>query len=172
MVEIWKTIPIELSPVNPFPKPEQLSKGRCAQSGKSIATGLTDASPVAAYMDSLEKNLAIDTSEATTHWSRNPWKPTVPVEDVSYSFTLTAFPKPTNENPTITIADETSIAGRGQATAVSAITEGFVSSAVKTSISALEELRKTESAKFIDRLNHLEDRLQGITDTINSLSEK
>jgi hypothetical protein len=123
-------------------------------------------------MDSLEKNLAIDTNEAATHSSRNPWKPTVPVEDLSYSFTLTAFPKLANENHATTTANETSIAGQGQATAVSAITEGFVSSAVKTSISALEELRKTESANFTDRLNHLEDRLQGITDTINSLSEQ
>jgi hypothetical protein len=120
MVEIWKTIPIELPPVNTFSEPERLLKGRRAQSGTSFASGLTDASPVAAYMDSLEKNLAIDTNEAATHSSRNPWKPTVPVEDVSYSFTLTAFPKLANENYTTTTADETSIAGRGQATAVSA----------------------------------------------------
>jgi hypothetical protein len=172
MVEIWKTIPIELSPVTTFPKPESLSKGRRAQSGTSVASGLADASPVAAYIDSLEKNLVIDTNEAAAHSSRNPWKAIVPVEDVSYLFTLTAFPKLANENTTSTTADETSAAGRGQATAVSAITEGFVSSAVKTSISALDEHRKTESANFTERLHHLEDRLQGITGTINSVSEK
>jgi uncharacterized protein (DUF342 family) len=71
-------------------------------------------------------------------------------------------------------ADETSVAGSvtGKATAVSAFTEGFVSSAVKTSISARDERRKSESANFTERLNNLEDRLQGITDTINSLSDK
>jgi uncharacterized protein (DUF342 family) len=140
----------------------------------SVASGLTDASPVAAYMDSLEKHIMTDTNTAATHFSRNPWKTTVPVEDVSYSFTLNAFPKVATETNTATTADETSVAGRDtcQATAVSAITEGFASSAVKTSISALDEHRKTESVNCTEPLNNLEDRLQGITDTINSLPAK
>jgi uncharacterized coiled-coil protein SlyX len=176
MVTIWKQIPLELSPVITFPEPERLSEGRHARgSGMSVTSGLTNASPVAAYTDSLEKNTTTDTDDAATRSSRNAWKTTVPVEDVSYSFTLNAFPKLANETTTATTADEASLAaGRDtcQATAVSAIMEGFVSSAVKTSISALDEHRKTESANFTECLNNLEDRLQGITDTIDSLSEK
>jgi hypothetical protein len=58
LLSLWQTIPIELPEIATFPTPERLSKGGTARgSSLSVASGLTDASPVADYMKTLHITL-------------------------------------------------------------------------------------------------------------------
>jgi hypothetical protein len=55
MVNIWNSIPTQatLPKIGPFLIPERLSKGRCVSSSSSVASGLTDASPIDDYLKHL-----------------------------------------------------------------------------------------------------------------------
>jgi hypothetical protein len=168
---IWQTIPLDLPVIDSFPSPERLSEGRRARgSALSVASGLTDASPVAAYMKTLESNFDVEISIPKI--TRNPWIKSVPIEDVTYSFEPTAFPpmpknKTTDTNTTesITISQLSNPDPAG-ATAISAITKGLLSSA----ISGMEKKRATESAKFDKQLCALEHRIAKISQTVQTMS--
>jgi hypothetical protein len=61
LVNCWSQLPgKDIFPViTPFLIPERLSKGRQASSANSVASGLTNASPVHGYFRTLERNLPI-----------------------------------------------------------------------------------------------------------------
>jgi uncharacterized coiled-coil protein SlyX len=59
-----------------------------------------------------------------------------------------------------------------QATAVSAITEDLVSTAVKTCLQELDASRQDQTTAFQDRLNSLEDTIATIHSTVDSISSK
>jgi hypothetical protein len=167
LVSIWQTIPIDMPFIDSFPSPERLSKGRRARgSALSGASGLTDASPVAAYMKTLERNFDVEISVPKIT------RKSVPIEDVIYSFEPTTFPpmpknKTTDTHTTASItASQLSNPDPAGATAISAITEGILSSA----ISGMEKKRATESAEFDKQLRALEHRVAKISQTVQTMS--
>jgi hypothetical protein len=169
LVAIWHTIPLDCPVIPTFPTPERLSKGQKAQSSSlSITFGLTDASPVTAYLNTLKNNF--DTTTVVSRTTRNPWTRAVPVEDVSYSFDVTAFPNlPTDKTAhTGTATSETAALAttQGSATAISGITEGILSSA----LAEVEQKRKNESTDFHRRLTVLESHIASITEKVASMS--
>jgi uncharacterized coiled-coil protein SlyX len=137
-------------------------------SSLSVASGLTNASPVADYMKTLESRF--DVGVVVSKTTRNPWTTSVPLEDVSYSFDAATFPPfPTDKTSTTRItAAETAFLGTTAegATAISAITEGLLSSA----ISGIEQKRAAASADFDNRLKILEARIADINDTVIKMS--
>jgi hypothetical protein len=170
LVSLWQTIPIDMPVIDSFPSPERLSKGRRAMGGSalSVASGLTDASPVAAYMKTLESNFDIEL--AVPKIGRNPWIKSVPIEDVTYSFEANAFPPmpnaKTSDTHTTTSATASNLSHPNPATAITAITEGLLSSA----ISGIEQKRATESADFDNKLSALENRIAEISETVKKMS--
>jgi uncharacterized coiled-coil protein SlyX len=170
LVALWQTIPIDLPPMTTFPQPERLSKGRSARgSSLSVSSGLTDASPVSDYMKTLESSFEPHT--VATKTIRNPWIQSVPIEDVAYSFDAAAFPPMHTDKTTTTTttAAETHTLLSSHAagtTAISAITEDFVSS----KITGIELKRATDSAEFDQRLSALESKIASISETVQKMS--
>jgi hypothetical protein len=161
-----------------FPAPEILSKDRRG-TAMSVASGLTDASPLNDYMRSLDSSFALTTPPPLV--SRKAWTPQVPIEAVDYSFNLTQFPhlpkdKNFHSDTTRTTTAETqadvSAHNPATATAVSAITEDFVSTAVRTRMTEFEDARQSQNAEFQTRLNNLEDTIASISSTVDSISSK
>jgi hypothetical protein len=114
-----------------------------------------------------------ETSTVITKTTRNPWIQTVPIEDVAYSFDATAFPnlktdKTTTTTPTATETHTLLSPHAANATAISAITEDFVSSA----ISGIELKRAADSIDFDLRLSALETRIASISETVQTMSTK
>jgi hypothetical protein len=102
LVALWESIPNKdnIAKIDTFPTPERLSKGRRITSASSIASGLTDTSPIADYFRKLESNLPLKNLPTTTTF-RNAWNHTLPVDDIVYSFNTTDFPTlPYSEKPT------------------------------------------------------------------------
>jgi hypothetical protein len=119
LVDLWHSIPgKEESPTMiTFPVPTGLSKGRTASSDSSVASGLTDASPVEDYFRTLEQNLTTKKLPAAGPF-RNTWNKNLPLTDISYAFNTNEFP---NLNPsdktsksTVTTAHDTTSFDPGQ----------------------------------------------------------
>jgi uncharacterized coiled-coil protein SlyX len=100
---------------------------------------------------------------------------------VDYSFNLTQFPnlpkdKTSNSDTTRTTIAETQTVASAQnpatVTAVSAITEDFVSTAVRTRMTEFESARQSQNDDFQKRLNDLEDTIASIGSTVDSISSK
>jgi hypothetical protein len=111
-------------------------------SGRSVASGLTNASPVEDYFLQLESSLS--PQDLPRHPNRNAWKHHLPIDDILYSFNTGEFPKRVDpvgnthsHSPTLSTAPVTGSVLNGH-TAVSAITESMVSHTVKSSITAFE----------------------------------
>jgi hypothetical protein len=170
LVAVWQTIPLDLPEIDSFPTTERLSKGRRAlRSSLSVASGLTNASPVADYMKTLESRFVGETAVPQT--TRNPWTTSVPLKDVTYSFDAATFPPfPTNKTSTTrTTATETAPGATAEgATAISAITEGLLLSA----ISGVEQKCAAASADFDNHLKTLELHIADINDTVINMSTK
>jgi hypothetical protein len=69
MVAHWKDIMIDLIPIVTFPVLEHLSRSRPSC---SVASGLTNASPVSHYLKSPRSNHPVPTT--TQHVTHNPWR--------------------------------------------------------------------------------------------------
>jgi hypothetical protein len=92
LIDLWNAIPGKdgLPKIVPFPVPERLSKGRRASSGSSVASGLTDASPVKDYFRKLELNLTLPKLQSSVFC--NAWNKNLPVDGIAYTFDATDFP--------------------------------------------------------------------------------
>jgi hypothetical protein len=162
-----------------FPVPDILSKDRRGSTSMSVASGLTDASPLDDYMRSLDSSFALTNPPPLV--SRKAWTQQVPIEAVDYSFNLTQFPHlpkdkiSTSDTTRTTIAETQTVASAqnpATVTAVSAITEDFVSTAVRTRMTEFEAARQSENAEFQTRLNNHEDTITSISSTVDSISSK
>jgi uncharacterized coiled-coil protein SlyX len=71
-----------------------------------------------------------------------------------------------------TIAETTTAASGSAPSAVSVITEDFVSTAVKTHMSGLEATRNAQANDFLERLRTLEDTIADINSTVDNISSK
>jgi hypothetical protein len=93
LVPLWESIANkdQIPKIATFPIPERLLKGRHVSSASSVASGLTDASPVEDYFRQLESHFPIQNPPTTTTF-RNAWNTNPPVDDIAYSFTPTEFP--------------------------------------------------------------------------------
>jgi hypothetical protein len=166
--------------VSIFPAPEILSKDRRGTTSMSVASGLTNASPLDDYMRSLDNSFALTNPPPLV--SRKARTQQVPIEAVDYSFNLIQFPhlpkdKILPSDMTRTTIDETQQANASDlnpatATAVSAITEDLVSTAVRTRMTEFEAARQSQNEEFQTRLNHLEDTIASISSTVDSISSK
>jgi hypothetical protein len=169
--------PAAIPKITTFPAPEILSKDRRASAQMSISSGLIDASPLDDYMRSLDNSFALANPPPLV--TRHPWKSQTPVESIDYSFDLEQFPtllkdKQLNtDNTRTTIAETlTAASGRNPATAVSATTEDFVSTVVRTRMTAFETANSTQVAEFQSRLATLDATIANIHSTVNALSSK
>jgi hypothetical protein len=176
LVDLWNSIPDKdgLPKIVPFPVPERLSKGRRASAGSSVASGLTDASPVEDYFRKLEKNLTLPKPPSPVF--RYAWNKHLPVDDITYTFNATEFPNllpsdKTNKS-TATTAHKTASLTNSNATAVSTITEGYVSHTVKSSITEFENRRKTMDEVFDVRMVMIEKQLGNINQQVDAMATK
>jgi hypothetical protein len=162
-----------------FPVPEILSKDRRGSASMSLASGLTDSSPLDNNMRSLDSSFAL--TNPLPMVTRKAWTQQVLTEAVDYSFNLTQFPnlpkdKTSNSDTTRTTIAETHTVVSAQnpatATAVSAITEDFVSTAVRTRMTEFESAWQSQNDDFQKHLNALEDTVASIGSTVDSISSK
>jgi hypothetical protein len=183
LVPMWEALPNRLSlpPMKPFTSPERLSKGRLVSSGSSVTSGLTDASPLEDYFRTLEANLPLTNMPSPVY--HNAWDKAPPVEDITYSFNVQAFPKiPTSEtthqSTTTTTQSTSNIAGNNGSiatesiinTSVSAITESLVTETIKIGIEAYQHSRKLEDDAFAARMLNLEQQVGSITEQVAEMA--
>jgi hypothetical protein len=168
LVDIWSKIPLDLPPFDAFSTPERLSRNRIAH---SVASGLTDASPVSHYLQSLAtRNPA--TKIATV--VRNPWRQTPPVQSVQYSFDKTEYPLPNGKaNATATARTKDSTLMDASAGSISQL-DGHAASVqqiVDKKLAAIKAARKLTDAEFIARMNTIDDSIQKIKDDLDAIAE-
>jgi hypothetical protein len=161
LVEIWNQVPMDLPKFSEFPTPERLSRHR---SPRSVASGLTNASPVSHYLKSLA-NRHQDSTKLTTI-VRQPWRQTPPVESVQYEFHPTAFPSLPAGKPHGTTArtTESTVAG------TSAVTAASLQDAVNRKLQALDQARTVSEANFQSRMNDLEDTLTQVKENLANIA--
>jgi hypothetical protein len=174
LVTFWSTLPDidDFPKVSTFPTPERLSKGRRVSSGgASVASGLTNASPIDDYFRQLERRLP--PQEIPANPTRHAWKNNLPIGDISYSFNTAEFPKLFDSDkslsPTLATSPVTGSITHG-ATAVSAITETMVSNTVKSSITEFEKRRKVTDAVFDARMARLELQVGDISTQVSQMA--
>jgi hypothetical protein len=155
LVNIWKQVPLALPIYPAFSTPERLS---CNRGVRSVASGLTDASPVSHYLKSLADRH--QTSSKLTTVVRNPWRQTPPVQSVVYQFNKTDYPLPGGDtDATAPTTDSTMVA----ASAITA-SEGYDASvqlSVDRKLTAYEASRAENNSDFNARMNMIEDKIQG-----------
>jgi hypothetical protein len=118
LVDNWQQIPTELPPFAEFPTPERLSHNHVprGRSSRSVASGLTNASPVSHYLKTLASRHQSSTKLTTV--VRNPWHQTPPVASVQYEFHNTEFPHPpTHKTAATARTAESTVAGTSAVTA-------------------------------------------------------
>jgi hypothetical protein len=188
LVNFWSTLPnsADFPKIGTFPTPERLSKGRVASSGSSVASGLTNASPVDDYLRQLESGLP--PHDTTANPTRNAWKNHLPIGVISYSFNTAEFPKlfdtdhqkaTTSPSPTLATSPASGSITNG-ATAVSAITESMVANTVHSGIIAFKRRRKVadkafdaQTAQLVLEVSEIQQKVAHMADQIqNAVIEK
>jgi hypothetical protein len=167
---IWAQVPLELPTYAAFSSPERLSRNRVA---RSVASGLTDASPVSHYLKSLAARH--QSSTKPTAVVRNPWRQTPPVQSVVYKFDQAEYPLP-NGNAHATATANTaastllaeSLAADG-ASDVSRFTAS-VQLAVDRQLASVDSTRERADADFTARMNAIEDQIHGIQGQIDAMA--
>jgi hypothetical protein len=136
-----------------FPIPERLS---CHRSPRSVASGLTDASPVSHYLQTLAARKMPSTKITTV--VRTPWQQTPPVQLVQYEFNPTAFPSLPDSKKTDTAArtKDSTVAG------TSAVTSASVQDAFNSKLQAIDAARAASEANFKSCMTDLEDMLSQV----------
>ena len=173
-----------------FPTPEVLSKDRRPRSSPSVASGLTDASPIENYMRKLDNRLTTTTPPLV---QRSAWQTYLPVEQINYSFNLDDFPtlptdarpdddstaKKVNQPPVRNDATATTAASTttptthgGAATAVSGITEDMVSTMVKNQISAFTKETDEQHKALQARMDALDNQIAEMSQHIDKISDR
>jgi hypothetical protein len=143
LVDIWKQVPTALSHFTEFPIPERLSRHR---SPRSVSSGLTNASPVSHYLQTLATRHQASTKLTTV--LRNPWKQTPPVASVQYEFNTTDFLPPPTPTSTLTARTaESAVAG------TSAVTAATLQDDFNNKLHDLDAARVTAEANFQSRMN-------------------
>jgi hypothetical protein len=98
---------------------------------------------------------------------RNPWRQTPPVQSVIYKFNETDYPLP-GGNAAATVL-----------TTVSTLVDAFAITAADTSVqlsvdrklTAFEASRAVNDSDFTNRMNAIEDKMQGIQDELTAIAE-
>jgi hypothetical protein len=159
----WSAIPLDLPPFAAFPSSGRLSRN-CVS--RSVASGLTGASPVSHYLRSLA---AQDVSPKIMTVLRNPWRQTPPVQSVQYKFDQNEYPLPKGGQNTATTRTEVSTM-----LGDSAITQGSLASLhqeVDTKLSEPETARHSKDADFTSRMNEIDDSIQKIQDDLAIIAD-
>jgi hypothetical protein len=171
LVEQWHKVPLDLPAYMEFPTPERLSRSRVPH---SVASGLTDASPVSHYLKSLA---ARNTSTKILSVVRNPWRQTPPVQSVQYSFDKDAYPDlPAHQHSTETARTEDSTAADHSAITAASISQlsGRVTNAhdvVTSKLQSIDSDRNALESRFRDRMNDIEDTMQGIRNDLDRIAD-
>jgi hypothetical protein len=171
LTDIWSKIPLNLPPFDAFPAPERLSRSCIA---RSVASGLTDASPVSHYLQSLAAHTP-STKIATV--VRNPWRQPPPVQSVQYSFDTAEYPLPngkTHATAAVTTRTEDSTMMDASAGSISRL-DGHAASVQHTvdkkKLAAIAAARKLADADFMSRMNNIDDSIQKIKDDLDAIAE-
>jgi hypothetical protein len=159
-----------LPKIEPFPTPERPSETCRVYSGSSVASGLTDASPIDNYFRQLEHNLP--STALPAQGTRNVGNRNRPVKDLQYSFNTTEFPQLLTSKSTATTTQESISIVTSPVTAVSAITEGLLSHTVKPSITEFENRRKIADAAFELRMSKLEMKVGSIHQQVDAMADR
>jgi hypothetical protein len=158
---------ISIFPAYPeFPSPERLSRSRVPH---SVPSGLTDAFPVSHYLKSLA---ARNTSTKLVSVVWNPWRQPPPVQSVQYSFDNDAYP----ELPPHKHSADTAWTADSTLADQSAITElsGRVNTAqdaVNSKMLSIDLESQDLESRFRDRMNDIEDTMQGILDDLDRIDD-
>jgi hypothetical protein len=165
LVDIWKQVPLELEPYAVFPLPERLSSSRGAS--RSVASGLTNASPVTHYLQTLASRHQPSTK--ITAVVRNPWRQTPPVESVQYNFNPTDYPPPGQKTDTTAQTAESTIAGTSVVTA--ATIQASVQDTFNAKLLEIDTARIEAEATFRSRMNDLEDSMSQVKSTLAEIAD-
>jgi hypothetical protein len=157
----WAAIPLKLPSFSAFPSPTRLSRNRVSS---SVASGLTDASPVSHYLKSLA---ARNVSTKIKTVLRNPWRQTPPVQSVQYKFDKNEYPLPNGQATTARTEVSTTM-GDSAITQCSLTT---IQNEVANKLSALEHARKVKDADFTSRMNAIDDSIQTIQDELAAIAD-
>jgi hypothetical protein len=161
VVDHCTRIPGDLPTFQAFPAPTRLSASR---NSRSVASGLTDASPVSHYLKTLAARDR--TSDKITTVLRNPWKSTPPVAAVQYSFTPNDYPKlPTAKNGTARTEDSTYAPS-----AVTAPSFSEVEAKIDSQLADIERKRHADAAAFRSRMEAVESGMSQIRTDLEQLA--
>jgi hypothetical protein len=152
LVDIWQQIATVLPPHTEFPTPERLSRNRAPRSSRSVASGLTNASPIFHYLQTLASRHQSSTKLATV--IINPWRQTPPVASVQYEFHNTEPPyPPTHKTATKARTTKSTVAG------TSAVTAATLQDDFNAKLQDIEAARLTTKANFQSRMNDMDDTI-------------
>jgi hypothetical protein len=157
----WAAVPLEMPTFAAFPSPTRLSRNRVS---RSVASGLTDASPISHYLKSLA---ARNVSTKIKTVLRNPWRQTPPVQSVQYKFDKNEYPLPNGQATTARTEVSTTMGD-------SAITPGSLATIhqeVDTKLLVLEQARRVKDADFTSRMNAINDSIQTIQDDLAAIAD-
>jgi hypothetical protein len=169
--EQWHKIPLDFPAYMEFPATERLSRSRVPH---SVASGLTDASPVSHCLKSLA---ARNTSTKLVSVVRNPWRQTPPVQSVQYSFDSDTYPKlPSSKQSAETAHTEDSTMADHSAITAASISQpsgraNIATDAVTSKMLSIDSERQALESRFRDRMNGIEDTMQGIRDDLDRIAE-
>jgi hypothetical protein len=164
--EIWAKVPLDLPVFATFPAPERLSRNRIA---RSVASGLTDASPVSHYLKSLAARH--QTSPKISTVVRNPWRQTHPVQSVVYHFDKTDYPLPNgNAAATAPTTDSTIFDASAITASAGSRFDTSVQLTVDRKLEALQVTRDVTDSNFTSRMNEIDDKLQKLQDELNAIA--
>ena len=168
LTEIWSKLPVEMPSFEEFSTPERLSRNRVA---RSVASGLTDASPVSHYLKSLA---ARNTQTKIASVVRNPWRPAPPVTSVQYLFDKADYPPLDGNPPTASTAVSTMPDASGVSACSLSQLEGHATSVrreVDQKLLDLNQARKLRDDDFTSRMNAIEDSIQKIKEDLDAIAD-
>jgi hypothetical protein len=165
--EIWSQVPLDLPIYDAFSAPERLSGNRVS---RSVASGLTDASLVSHYLQSLAARH--QTSTKLTTVVRNPWRQTLPFQSVVYQFDKTEYPLPGGDATATARTTDSTMLDTYVITASAGSTryDASVQLSVDRQLESYQAARATKDANFTSRMNAMEVKIQGIQDQLSAIA--
>jgi hypothetical protein len=164
LVDIWMNIPFDVPVFTEFPEPERLSSR--ARNSQAVTSGLTKASPVSHYLQSLVARHSTTTKIQTV--VRNAWRQTPPVQSVVYTFNKGEYPLPHLNAPATALTKDSAVAASG-------ITAGTITTSVQQvvdrKLTDLETSRQNTDSTFTSRMNHIEDTMSRIQGELDQISD-
>jgi hypothetical protein len=156
----WSAIPLAMPSFAAFPSPTRLSRNRVSS---SVASGLTDDSPVSRYLKSLATR-NVSTKIKTV--LRNLWRQAPPVQSLQYKFDKNEYPLPNGQATTARTEVSTTMGD----SAITQCSLATIQQEVPNKLSDLEQARKVKDADFTSRMKAIDDSIQTIHDDLLAIA--